>query len=225
MPIWTPEELWKGQDAFIIGGGPSLQGFDWSLLHSELTIGCNMAFTLGPQVCKICVFGDNRWWQKFHRDLESFSGVVFTNHPDMLHSSIPWLWTMKRELVGLHRNALGWNGHTGSVAINLALLLGARRVFLLGFDMRRVGDRSNWHEQVICLSATRPHIYRNFVKDFVFIANDWHRKFPDREIWNVTDDSGLPDDVIPWVPVAEFWSRRTAERKLKQMDVPELARA
>jgi hypothetical protein len=211
MPVWTPTEDWKGQDVFIIGGGSSLRGFDWTRLHSELTIGCNTAFTLGSQVCKVCVFGDPAWFEKFKGDLEGYRGKVFTNAPSFLTgplSKIPWVWTMPRSPRGLHRESLGWNGHTGSIAINLALLLGAKRVFLLGFDMKHIQGKSNWHDYIIRPYAIRPVVYRSFVRDFREIMKGWKQNFSDREIWNVTADSDLPATMIPWWSPESFWRDR-----------------
>jgi hypothetical protein len=210
VPVWQIEKCWDQQDVFIIGGGPSLKDFDWSLLHDEYTVGCNTAFTLGEKVCKVCVFGDNAWWMAFKDELAKYKGTVFTNVTSLHPSKIPWLWTMQRKPQGLHVDGLGWNGNTGASAINLALLLGAKRVFLLGFDMKRIADRPNWHEKVIRPAANQPRIYQGFVQDFRFVKRDWKVKFGDREIINVTDDSGLGPDVFPWVSPDKFWSDRKA---------------
>lgn len=216
MPTWTPTEEWKGQDAFIIGGGPSLRTFDWSLLHPEMTIGCNTAFMLGEKVCKICLFGDPVWFQSFKDDLEKFRGVVFTNAPSFLTgklAQIPWIWTMPRTPFGLHRHSLGWNGHTGASAINLALILGAQRVFLLGFDMKRIDDKPNWHDHVIRPHATKQKVYDEFVRDFRHVVKGWKEAFADRKIINVTKDSGIPSTMIPWVDPDVFWAERQQARK------------
>ena len=53
MPIWIPQEKWKDEDVFIIGGGDSLRTFNFDVLKDELTIGCNTAFSLGSDICKI----------------------------------------------------------------------------------------------------------------------------------------------------------------------------
>lgn len=213
MPVWKPTQEWPDSDVFIIGGGSSLRGFDWSLLHDEYTIGCNMAFTLGEKICKICVFGDFSWWRAFKDDLKAYKGTVFTNKAERQLLGIPWLWTMKRYPQGLHTDGLGWNGNTGAVAINLALLLGAKRVFLLGFDMKRIEDRSNWHDRIIRPSTTKSHVYQGFVQDFRFVARDWKAKFVDREIINVTRDSGLGPNVFPWVDPDKLWADRRAMRQ------------
>lgn len=223
MPVWTPEEVWKDQEVFIIGGGPSLKDFDWTLLHQEYTIGCNTAFTLGEKVCKICVFGDKSWFHVFEEKLSQFKGAVFTNIEAYHHRNhLPWLWTLRRHMTGLHKDGLGWNGNTGSIAINLALLLGAKKVYLMGYDMQRINDRPNWHDQVIRPNACRPQIYERFVRDFSFVARDWHLKFSDREIINLTDNSGLPPALFPWVSPGSFWEQRRGVRLTGEKACPVL---
>ena len=220
MPVWKPEAKWAGQDVFIIGGGNSLRErhFDWNLLKPELTIGCNTAFLLGPEVCKICVGGDRRWFEHFEDDLEKFKGVVFTNHSSLRNSKKPWLWWIGRESVGLHTTSLGWNGNTGAVAINLALVLGASRIFLLGFDMKIVAGKSNWHDHILDKTAVRPEVYPKFCEEFRHVYKDWKAKFADREIINVTDDSNL--EWFPKVPFDAFWKER-----IKRWDAMELKKA
>jgi hypothetical protein len=109
MPVWNPVEKWKNEDVFIIGGGNSLRDehFDWNLLKPELTIGCNTAFTLGPEICKVMVFGDKRWYESFERELRAFKGAIFTASPHLRNEGHSWLWWVPREGTGLHYKALG----------------------------------------------------------------------------------------------------------------------
>ena len=55
---WLHSEPWYNQDAYIIGGGSSLKDFNWKLLEKLNTIGCNDAYKLGSEVCKICMFAE-----------------------------------------------------------------------------------------------------------------------------------------------------------------------
>jgi len=41
---FLPDGAWTGRRCFIIGGGPSLKGFNFSRLKGELVIGINRAF-------------------------------------------------------------------------------------------------------------------------------------------------------------------------------------
>jgi uncharacterized Rossmann fold enzyme len=206
MPLWIPEAVWEGQDVFIIGGGPSLKGFDWSLLKNEFTIGCNAAFLLGEQVSKICYFGDFDFFEKFKKQLESYKGVVFTSANKLLYSKVPYLWTLQRRARGLYTDAIGWNDSTGASAINLALLLGAKRVYLLGFDMNLATNKdSNWHSHykkkatIGSINSFKRAIESYLVKDLPI-------KFPGREVVNVSDCSQLKG--FPIVSFEAFWKER-----------------
>jgi len=205
MPKWIPNQIWLNQDVFIIGGGNSLKRFDWNLLKKENTIGCNDAFKHGAEICKVCVFGDSKWFEAHKHELELYKGAVFTNVSRLYKTTLDWLWVMKRQATGLHRDALGWNYNTGAVAINLALLLGAKRIFLLGFDMclSRKG-KQNWHPNN--LDKPNPEVYLKFIKGFKKVAKDLREKFPDVEVFNVTDNSKL--DEFPKVGMNEFWKER-----------------
>ncbi len=208
MPVWKPQNLWQDQDVFIIGGGPSLKRFDWNLLKCECVIGCNDAYTFGQEVCDICIFGDSAWFELHKRTLVSYKGSVFTTCPGLAKSTLPWLWHMNRMPLGLHHDSLGWNKNTGSQAINLALILGALKIHLLGFDMHISKDQqSNWHRNPFFNAKQQKEVYAGAIKNgFNCFPKELAGKFPGREIINITDDSSL--DVFPKVGVSEFWDNR-----------------
>lgn len=205
MRRWVPSQIWNGQDAYIIGGGPSLARFDWELLRDKNTIGCNSAFILGAGICKICVFGDLDWWQKIgHDQLQEYGGPVVGCCAALSDCPTPeWLLYIEREdRFGLSNDKLCWNGHTGSLAINLALRLGARRVCLLGFDMSMPeGGNPNWHD--VRYDRGDPTCYPRYVKGFKYIVRDLPVRFPGTEILNVTDNSKL--DCFPKISMQEHF--------------------
>lgn len=211
MPLWIPKTWWEGRDVFVIGGGPSLENFDWGRLKYECTIGCNNAYTLGADICKICFFGDAKWFEVHRLQLVLYSkpkgeGYVFTSAPVLMRSKLPWLWLLQRTAKGLEKgNTLGWNKNSGASAINLALTLGAKRVYLLGFDMH-LSKRGfpNWHQHHIL--PPDASIYPAFVERFKDVKDDLPKKFPGREIINVTNNSNLV--YFPKVEVDEFFSER-----------------
>ena len=209
MPRWIPVKWWDGQDAFIIGGGDSLKSFDWNLLRSENTVGCNDAFQHGVDVCKICVFGDILWFEAFKNQLEQYKGTVFTNAPKLYKTRLDWLWVMERAASGLHGKdgkALGWNFNTGALAVNLALLLGVKRIYLLGFDMQlSKAGKGNWHPNKI--NPPDAKIFSKFKRGFRGLTAELN-KFPGVSIINVTNDSKL--ESFPKVGVEEFWNKRKA---------------
>ena len=208
MPKWIPETIWRGHNVFVIGGGASLKDFDWTRLQHKLTIGCNDAYTLGEEVCKICVFGDIGWFRVHQHSLSLYKGTVFTNVPQLFTTKIPWLWSLPRKASGFHVNELGWNENTGAAAINLALILGAKRVFLLGFDMcLSKNSKSNWHDNSINKRQSKL-IYQKFLSHEKRMAADLVSKFPDTEVINITKQSAL--NIFPKVDFDEFWKK---ERK------------
>lgn len=196
MPRWSPSQEWAGEDAYVIGGGPSLRNFDWDLLRGKNTIGCNSAFILGVDIVKICIFADFLWWKKIgERGTERYGGRVVGVADELKRETCPWLLTMDRTetQVGLGTKKLGYNGNTGSLALNLALVLGARRVYLLGFDMKlaTVDDtpRANWH--TLRYEPAKASVYDKFLTGFLDVARELPIKFPGCEVWNVTRDSDL----------------------------------
>ena len=211
---WTPDQTWRGQDAYVIGGGPSLVAFDWELLRHENTVGCNSAFILGAHICNVVLFADFEWWDKIgKKQLPEYGGIVVSICDRLVYHKKPihvpsWVHLMQRNPVK-HLGTghmLGWYGNTGACAINLALNMGAKRVFLLGFDMK-MKTQPNWHN--LRHQNGRREVYARFLNEFKRFSKSAQKVYPDREIINVTDDSDLIE--FPKVSLEEhFGARRTA---------------
>ena len=190
MPKLTPLPNWAGQAAYIIGGGPSLRRFDFSSLRGRNTIGCNQAFKLGEPVCKIVTFGDDCFWVTFKNELEQFPGWVASSL--RVGNPLPWVKWFPRKDQGLaspESGQLGWINNTGCQAVNLALLCGAAKVYLLGFDMNmgETPKQTHWHDWRL-QEPTAAH-YEKFAGGFATIAKELPEVFPGTEIINVTDGS------------------------------------
>lgn len=216
MPKWNPRERWDGSDVFVIGGGTSLRGFDWTRLYREKTIGCNQAFRLGEKVCDICVFGDYKFVYNRDRTLRKsnavpmsqFRGTILTNEPKLKNVNLPWIHWTARISSGLGRDhtALGWNCNTGALAINVALVLGAKNVYLLGFDMQLSDDnKPNWHDEPL-LDKPNVNVYDRMIEKFNDVKIALHKLFPDSNVYNVNENSRL--DTFPVVSPSLFWSER-----------------
>lgn len=202
MAKWTPTSDWAGEDAFIIGGGPSLIGYDFTKLTGRNVIGCNDAFRLGPAICSYVIFGDAGFFRDNMRAMETSGCQIVTNAPSLGFINVPWLLTMGRQRDGLHHgNVLGWNYSTGAAAVNLAVSLGANRIFLLGFDMgKRHDGKSHWHNHRS--KAIHDSAYQRFIRGFQTLQKAL-KVCEDIEVFNVTDGtSKLP--VFPRIPFSEF---------------------
>jgi len=202
MPQWVPEPFWTGQDVYIIGGGPSLQTFDWDRLRGKHTIGCNSAYRLGKEVCLVCFFGDRGFWNEHKEALASYTGTVVTNSKveDARHPDPEWLYRIERRAKGVFLDVPGWNGNSGACAVNLALIFGAKRVMLLGYDMKATKDTANWYRPGV---KKKDIPYARFLQAFDRVAKGCREMFPDRVILNVNDDSALK--AFPTVPVEVFF--------------------
>lgn len=143
--IATRMPSWKGETAVIIASGPSVTDED---LHtvvgvSPKIIGVNAMSEFVP--CDVAFGVDFLFWK-----------IARTRH----RPGNPACWTTDRAAAeryglswvrGVHRPGLGRDkihtqGNSGMAAINLAYLFGARRILLLGFDMRLgPAGRKHWH--------------------------------------------------------------------------------
>jgi len=195
---------WSNQDCYIIGGGSSLKNFDWLLLENLNTIGCNDAYKLGDKICKVCIFGDYSWWEHHKTRLMMYTGVVVTNACKMANEAPSWVHYFLREHGRFKKDTLCWAGNTGVSAINLALILGAKTVYLLGFDMGIKNGETNWHDEVIHPNAVLPSSYTLFKKRWIKAIPTLNEVFPDRSIVNINDTSRL--EGIENVKAEVFWS-------------------
>ncbi|UTC29501.1 hypothetical protein BAMBUS_04220 [Brevundimonas phage vB_BpoS-Bambus] len=140
---------WRGETAYIIGGGPSLKGMDLSGLRDRRTIALNNAYQIVPDP-DILFFADARWWD-WHRDRvpPTFSGRILTPSPTVDRRVERLYRDMRFEAGGpvLSTDPEHLAGHdSGYMALNLCLHLGVARIVLLGYDMGfQGGTASHWH--------------------------------------------------------------------------------
>lgn len=212
VAFWTPPPIWEGRPCYIIGGGPSLRGFPFSSLSGEFVLGCNMAYHLGVDIVPIVVFGDASFLQANREGLEAYAGAggwVVTNSNHLKKSIPAWLRMTKKVLKGLSTDGLGWNGNTGASAINLALLLGADPVYLLGYDMGVDGQgRSNYHDRYRP-TRVHPRTYPRFLHGMEAVARDLPRLFPGRHVINLEDGTSK----------LEVFPKQSLRTHMEQMEV------
>jgi len=152
---WRTPRMWESRTAVIIGGGPSLAKMDWEKLHQSIikakarAIACNDAYLLGwPDMV---FFGDWNWYQ-IHKALPAFrmfEGMKVTASFEALGE--PGLFVMERRDLDWQTTPgrIGWFGNTGVSALNLAFLLGVKKIVLLGIDMApSARGYSNWYEKL-----------------------------------------------------------------------------
>lgn len=205
-------KLWPKSTIYILGGGPSINTADLSLIHDERVIGVNNTYgdplpLTGPnnnmrhyeprKWVDICWFGDLKWFRWHRRYLRSFSGLVMHCNENTNVYKIKWIKAVRRSRtkpMGLDSSPahICWNRNSGASAINLAYHLGAKRVVLVGFDMRVVDNQKNYHTDHV---GEKPHDpFKRFLQVFKYIAADADKL--GLEIINATPNSAITEFPI-----------------------------
>lgn len=204
--FWTPAPLYAGQTVFIIGGGPSLRGFDFGSLAGCRVLATNVAaydvehLTPAPD----WFFIDTNIFDDNEALVQRWPGRIFTASRRAKGQMPDRLFRIDQ----IHRPDFAPPGSpvirsgrsSGHVAISLAITMGATRVVLLGFDCRpAVNGASHYHDRYE-RGPDDPAIYaREFLPSF----DGWHRagRRAGVEIVNATPDSAVIE--FPHVDIAD----------------------
>jgi len=137
---------------------------------------------------------DFQWWRHNIDDVrESFMGDVWTQDVGAAERfNLNLCRGCYRE--GLGENVIHTAGNSGHGAINLAYLFGARRILLLGFDMREVDGRKHWHPDHPAPLVQKQQ-FGEWIHKFKKTAEDAKRLGV--EIINCT-----PGSALPWFPMS-----------------------
>lgn len=147
--VWTVPVCWPGERAFIIGGGPSLTGFDPSVLRGKgRVIATNSAYRIAPWADAL-IWMDYQWymWNRHELHLHTGEFKVTTAYPEPPCEQTIHFLKKSNRTQAISRDPQKLTGfNTGHQAMNLAVLMGVTEIILLGFDLRSGLDgRSNWH--------------------------------------------------------------------------------
>ncbi len=132
---------------------------------------------------------DGEWWDKYIEDvLLKFKGELWTQ--DVPAAEKYGLIKVDGEYAkGLGKDKIHYGANGGYQAINLAYLLGAKKIILLGFDMKRgKGNKSHWHgDHPGNLNKEMP--MKTWLDNFPKLADDL--KVEGVEVINATRDTAL----------------------------------
>lgn len=183
------DQSWMGRPCFIVGGGPSLKGFDFERLRGHLTIAINRSlesvdptiwFSGAPRLVTWILRGElgEDLRTKFIRGA-GFLKCLVTNLSYCWPANI--LVLNRRECgtklstsleQGIYLGPAGSGCNSGLGALNLALCLGADPIYLLGFDMIGGADgRQTWHHRSYP-QVESGAVYYDFAKAFDQISKD-----------------------------------------------------
>lgn len=135
---------------------------------------------------------DEGWWRVHLEDVrQNFNGQLYTQwHTEKTKefAEREGLNAIQgRGRPGLGRGVLHHGSNSGYQAINLAYLLGATRIFLLGYDMGWTGGKTHWFgDHGKGLSNVDP---KGFVRHFDSLARDLEAEGV--EVVNLTRETNL----------------------------------
>jgi hypothetical protein len=200
---WSVEPEWAGETAVVIASGPSLTRQQVEFARGKCrAIAVNNAGIdtvnsdtqeLVPAMAPwadILFAGDAKWWRCYHERALKFAGRKVTIKP-----TLPWpeIYCLQQSLEHASFDPrpthLVMGGNSGYMALHLAVHLGAKRILLLGFDMKDGRNRRrHWFGNHPPKLNSRGN-YAGWIRAFEKLAKCLNTR--DVEIINCTPDSAL----------------------------------
>jgi len=184
-PIWMPGQIWKGQTVVLLASGPSLSDEQLAYVKGKaLTIAINTTYKAAPWATMLYAC-DLKWWN-WHDGAFDFEGLRVTTDVDAANLyDIAYIPGIPEPGLSTDPCAIHTGSNSGYQAINLAALLGAKRVLLLGYDMKIAKNgASHWH-------GDHPDKQRSPYQLFLDCFDTIAEQNPDIEIINCTPGSAL----------------------------------
>jgi len=137
--------MWTGERCYILGGGPSLKNVDVDRLKGFHVIAINNAFKLGDWI-EFMFYGHCGFGLWHGEALSGFLGHKLTTCVYQVDLKfVPKVLKYRRGFgLSFNPTQVMWNLSSGACAVNVATLLGATEIVLLGYDMRRIAGQNNW---------------------------------------------------------------------------------
>lgn len=177
----------RNREVFIVGGGPSLQGFDFSKLKDKDTIAINVSALDVPEPT-YCITADSNIFRKvqegYFKNVKT-TWVMVTNlkHPVMKwrdgrfeHVDTKFVYNLfcvdmlirSAEIkgIGFSFNDFRTGYNSGFCAFQLAVLLGYEKIYLLGIDLTCAPKRTHYHDRYGNRSISKS-AFRKFFNNFV----------------------------------------------------------
>ncbi len=145
---------WNAAPAFLAGGGPSLRGFDFERLRGRgHVLGINQAMFDAP--CEAGITVDHVFLRANADRLRTFAAarplyLVLGN--EWARAGLPpiegavYLRSTSDGALSFDRSFVRRGATSGYAALNVAVLKGARRIVLLGYDYTTFDGRSHYHD-------------------------------------------------------------------------------
>lgn len=204
----TVPRRWPGETVVVAAPGPSLSREVCDRCRAYRAIAVQDAWRLMPWA-DVLYGCDSKWW-RHHNGAPDFAGERWASHGTTSNDNAELAGAYGLHLVAGRSGAtfstdpriLHYGFSSGFQAVNLAILFGATRIVLIGFDMRIVDGRAHYFGDHPPPLLRRTN-YGAFAARFVEAAK---RLPPGVEIVNATPGSALT--CFPMVPLDEVLAGR-----------------
>lgn len=143
-----PNKPLKGRSVTIVGGGPSVTQDIVDAVHCGPIICANNSFMLVRKPVLVVAL-DRRWYLWHGQALQAAGHTAVTalrTGTNIQYRGAFYSMKKDREATYPTDSATLTGKNSGHAAIALAINLGARQIFLVGFDMGFIHGRTHYHE-------------------------------------------------------------------------------
>lgn len=177
---WAAHPIWQGETVTIIASGPSLtrQQADFvrgkcrviAVNNSGIDTECDgkLVPAFAPWA-DILYAADTKWWLCYKDRALKFEGRKVSIRNTLPFKEIYALQQSERLVFDPRPTHLVSGGNSGYQALHLAAHLGAKKIILLGYDMRFDGARRHWFGNHPPKLNSRPN-FVNWIRRFGQIA-------------------------------------------------------
>ena len=185
----TVTRKWEGETVVLVGGGPSLTQADADYCRGlAKLIAINDAYRLAPWANILYAY-DVAWWDYHMPYLGGFVGEKWTcNELAAKKHPLNFIKSIRDPGLSECNGYIHTGGNSGFQALNLAVLFGAKRLILLGFDMQRQKGRSHWFGEHPG-NLNKHSNYLDFISHFVEAAPQLRKLGV--EVINCSRDTGM----------------------------------
>lgn len=176
---WTVPPDWRGETVVVMATGPSLTQEHADACRGLRTIVVNNAYQLAPWA-DVLYFCDARWID-VHPCALKFAGLKVSLEDDRVLR----LENGGESGIDERPTHLRTGRNSGYQALNLAVLFGAKRILLFGFDMKAKGKTHFFGRHPPSLE--RQHPYQVWIRHFNQAAPVL--KSMGVEVWTCTDSA------------------------------------
>jgi len=193
---------------YVVGGGPSLKGFDFNKLKELTTIVVNSAImdvpdpdyfiTSCPGYCKTVV--KNNFFGKSAHSIIVISEVNrrwFATKP-YVSKFDQWIRPSRGDgVLGLDFDNFAVGGSSGFAAMQYAVLAGYKKIYLLGIDVNIRGGKQHYHDRYTLMYDEVRHWQDCFRQGLAIIKEECNT-----EVFSCSESSDL-NDIIPFIKFEE----------------------